>query len=93
MYCCVSGQMILLSLIVLSYFVICVFIFQYGGPRFVTFMIYLSNVESGGHTVFCSLGLNVKPKAGDALFWFNLDSAGDYDTRNMHLGCPVIYGN
>ena len=56
-------------------------------------MIYLSNVESGGHTVFCSLGLNVKPKAGDALFWFNLDSAGDYDTRNMHLGCPVIYGN
>ena len=56
-------------------------------------MIYLSDVEAGGHTVFGSLGIYVAPKMGDALFWFNLDSAGDYDTRNIHLGCPVLYGN
>ena len=66
---------------------------NYGGPRLTTFMIYLSQVESGGHTVFPTIDLYVKPKAGDALFWFNLNSSGDYDTRNIHLGCPVMYGN
>ena len=66
---------------------------NYGGARFMTFMIYLSDVESGGHTVFPSIDIFVKPKAGDALFWFNLDSNGSYDTRNIHLGCPVLYGN
>ena len=67
--------------------------YNYGGPRFTTFMLYLSDVEAGGHTVFSTLGLYVKPRLGDALFWFNLDSAGDYDTRNIHLGCPVLHGN
>ena len=66
---------------------------NYGGPRLTTFMVYLSQVESGGHTVFPTIDLYVKPKAGDALFWFNLNSSGDYDTRNIHLGCPVMYGN
>ena len=65
---------------------------NYGGPRFNTFMIYLSDVI-GGHTVFGTLGIYNPPRMGDALFWFNLDSAGDYDTRNIHLGCPVLYGN
>ena len=59
---------------------------NYGGPRLTTFMVYLSQVESGGHTVFPTIDLYVKPKAGDALFWFNLNSSGDYDTRNIHLG-------
>ena len=35
----------------------------------------------------------MKPIRGDALFWFNLDSSGGYDTRNIHMGCPVVYGN
>ena len=49
-------------------------------------MIYLTSVEAGGHTVFPSVGLYTKPEAGDAIFWFNVDSAGSYDTRNFHLG-------
>jgi hypothetical protein len=65
---------------------------DYGGERLTTFMIYLSDVEAG-HTVFSTLGLFIKPKAGDAAFWFNLDSRGIYDSRNFHLGCPVLYGN
>ena len=66
---------------------------DFGGARLTTFMIYLNNIQAGGHTVFSTLGLYVPPRLGDALFWFNLDSAGDYDTRNLHLGCPVLHGN
>ena len=66
---------------------------DFGGARLTTFMIYLNNIQAGGHTVFSTLGLYVPPRLGDALFWFNLDSAGDYDTRNIHLGCPVLHGN
>ena len=56
-------------------------------------MIYLSNVESGGHTIFPQAGISVQPKEGDALFWFNLGTKNNFDTRIFHLGCPVIFGN
>ena len=49
---------------------------KFGGPRFCTFMIYLSDVESGGRTVFPTIGVSVPPIAGSALFWMNLDSGG-----------------
>ena len=58
-----------------------------------TFMVYLSNVPSGGRTVFPQLGISVKPVQGSALFWFNIGSNMHYDTRVTHLGCPVMYGN
>eukprot|EP00095_Tigriopus_kingsejongensis_P008380 maker-scaffold9_size846264-snap-gene-1.8 protein:Tk08380 transcript:maker-scaffold9_size846264-snap-gene-1.8-mRNA-1 annotation:"hypothetical protein LOTGIDRAFT_233738" len=66
---------------------------KHGGERFNTFMLYLTNVEAGGRTVFPQLGLSIPPERGSALFWFNLDSADRYDTRNFHFGCPVVFGN
>ena len=66
---------------------------RYGGARFITFMIYLSDVISGGRTVFPQLGLSVKPVKGSALFWFNIGPKMHYDSRIVHLGCPVMYGN
>ena len=66
---------------------------EFGGPRLMTFMVYLSSVEAGGHTVFPQLGISVKPKQGSALFWFNMGAQNNYDSRVYHLGCPVIYGN
>ena len=32
---------------------------RYGGTKYMTFMIYLTNVESGGHTIFPQLGVSV----------------------------------
>ena len=65
----------------------------YGGIRFLTFMIYLSDVTSGGHTVFPQLGISVKPVEGVALYWFNINADMCYDSRVLHFGCPVIYSN
>ena len=59
-----------------------------GGPRVVTFMIYLSSVEAGGHTIFPQPGISIKPVAGSALFWFNMGAQNNFDSRVMHLGCP-----
>ena len=59
----------------------------------ITFMVYLSDVEAGGHTVFPQPGISVKPMEGSALFWWNLRPQDNYDSRISHLGCPVMYGN
>jgi prolyl 4-hydroxylase len=56
-------------------------------------MIYLSNVDLGGHTIFPQAGISVKPVEGSALFWFNVGPKTNYDSRVFHLGCPVIIGN
>ena len=66
---------------------------QYGGPRFTTFMLYLTSVEAGGHTIFPQAGISVKPHAGSALFWFNVGPRNNYDSRIIHLGCPILHGN
>ncbi|KRG00039.1 uncharacterized protein Dwil_GK14140 [Drosophila willistoni] len=53
----------------------------------------LQDVPQGGATLFNNLNLTVFPKAGAALFWFNLDNAGDTDLFTVHTGCPVIVGS
>ena len=64
-----------------------------GGQRIQTFMIYLSDVEAGGHTIFPQAGISIKPKEGGALFWMNRGPKSNLDTRIFHMGCPVLYGN
>ena len=64
-----------------------------GGLRIVTFMLYLTSVEAGGNTVFPQAGISVKPEKGSALYWFNIGPQNNYDSRTMHLGCPVLFGN
>ena len=66
---------------------------KYGGLRMVTFMIYLSSFQAGGHTVFPQAGISVKPENGAALYWFNIGPKNGYDSRTRHLGCPVLLGN
>lgn len=56
-------------------------------------MIYLSAIEAGGNTVFPQPGISIKPVVGSALFWFNVGPQHNYDSRTIHLACPVLYGN
>ncbi|KAH6920807.1 hypothetical protein HPB50_028206 [Hyalomma asiaticum] len=78
------------------------------GNRLATMLLFLSNVPAGGATAFVDPPLAVKPRMGDALFWFNLRPyVGDespqhfdfwhekkvLDDRTWHTGCPVLRGS
>ncbi|KAK7504596.1 hypothetical protein BaRGS_00004082, partial [Batillaria attramentaria] len=43
------------------------------GERIATFLIYMSDVEKGGYTVFLRSGISVAPLKGMALFWYNYE--------------------
>ena len=66
---------------------------NFGYTRYMTFMLYLSDVVAGGHTVFPQIGVSVKPVHGAALYWINHGPDMTFDSRVLHAGCPVIYGN
>ncbi|XP_076950909.1 putative prolyl 4-hydroxylase 9 [Bidens hawaiensis] len=75
--------------------------------RMVSFLLYLSDVEEGGETMFpfengesknatydfkkCS-GLKVKPRKGDGLLFYTLHPNGTIDSAALHGGCDVIKG-
>lgn len=63
------------------------------GNRIATVIIYFSDVEQGGHTVFIPDEITVKPIKGSAVLWFNMLTTGEHDPSTMHAGCPVMTGN
>ena len=63
------------------------------GNRIATFLIYMSDVESGGYTVFMKANAIVKPSKGDAVFWYNLRRSGAGNSVTRHAACPVIIGS
>ncbi|XP_067231440.1 prolyl 4-hydroxylase subunit alpha-1 [Chanodichthys erythropterus] len=67
--------------------------FQLRGGRISTVLIYMSDVDIGGATVFPVIGAALQPKRGTAVLWFNLLRNGDEDARTLHAACPVFVGN
>ena len=55
-------------------------------------MNQLSDVLSGGSTVFTRLGLQVAPVKGAAIFWYNLYRNGEGILETIHGACPVLMG-
>ncbi|XP_039139411.1 probable prolyl 4-hydroxylase 9 [Dioscorea cayenensis subsp. rotundata] len=83
---------------------------EYGpqkSQRIASFLLYLSDVEEGGETMFpfeggsnmnigydyekC-IGLKVKPHQGDGLLFYSLLTNGTIDPTSLHGSCPVIRG-
>ncbi|CAI0472080.1 unnamed protein product [Linum tenue] len=82
---------------------------EYGpqqSQRIASFLLYLTNVEEGGETMFpyedglkvpgydykqC-VGLKVKPRQGDGLLFYSVLPNGTIDKMSLHGSCPVIKG-
>lgn len=63
-----------------------------GGQRVATLVMYLNDVEAGGSTVFPSIGLDVLPRKGSAVYFAYTTEAGETDARTLHGGSPVTAG-
>jgi prolyl 4-hydroxylase len=63
-----------------------------GGQRIATVVMYLNDVEAGGSTVFPSLGLDVMPRRGSAVYFAYANASGETDPRTLHGGSPVDAG-
>jgi prolyl 4-hydroxylase len=62
------------------------------GQRVATVIVYLADAAEGGGTAFPTLGLELQPRAGSALFFTNVDEQGNIDPATLHAGLPVVRG-
>ena len=64
-----------------------------GGQRLVTLLVYLNEVEGGGHTVFPKLDLSIAPVPGKALVFHNCyPNTHRRHPQTLHAGAPVDSG-
>ena len=56
-----------------------------------TYIVYLTDVESGGQTNFPQVGMQVEAKAGRLVVWRNMEN-GQCNQMTMHESIPVFKG-
>ena len=61
-----------------------------GGQRTVTVLVYLNDVEKGGHTAFPNLNIEVKPRKGMAIVFFPSTVDGFLDKNALHAAKPAV---
>jgi prolyl 4-hydroxylase len=62
------------------------------GQRFLSVLLYLSDVEEGGETFFPEAGLEFKPVKRATLLFYNVLPDGSIDRFSHHGSAPVIRG-
>ncbi|MEH6586932.1 MAG: 2OG-Fe(II) oxygenase [Halioglobus sp.] len=67
-------------------------VFEDGGQRTRTALVYLNQSYTGGETRFEHLDLEVKGETGDLLIFDNVDIAGSRHQNSLHAGKPVTTG-
>lgn len=64
-----------------------------GGQRMLTALCYLNDGYQGGETGFNQFGINVQPKKGRMIVWFNCEPRTNKRAEiSQHAGLPVTYG-
>lgn len=64
----------------------------YEGERIATFLLYLNGDYEGGELDFPKVGLRLKAKAGDGIYFSNVDHGGLPDKLTLHCGLEVTEG-
>jgi prolyl 4-hydroxylase len=63
-----------------------------GGQRVITILLYLSDVEAGGDTIFPTVNLKIRPQKRHGLLFYSLYDNGETDPNSLHGSEPVIQG-
>jgi len=64
-----------------------------GGQRLITVLGYLRDVPKGGETGFSHLGVNIQPRRGSIIVWWNVEqNTTKRETKSLHAGLPVLEG-
>ncbi|CAG7732016.1 unnamed protein product, partial [Allacma fusca] len=63
-----------------------------GTLRMATMLIYISEIDEGGETVFPHIGLASNPVKGSGVLYRNFYPNGEADSFVTHGGCPVLRG-
>ena len=64
----------------------------YAAERIATLLLYLNDDYDGGELEFVKVGLRRKGRKGDAIYFANVDAAGEPDPLSLHAALPVTRG-